>query len=317
MMEFQITKEYLGFATHLVYLAPLFKEVLDSDTYASGEGSTVARVIDGTLHGHAYERTGMAGVANIGTDRNWCGSPFDCANWYAFGRLAWDHTVSSAAIADEWIRMTFTNDPAFVAPVQAMMLASREAAVDYMTPLGLHHQMARGHHYGPGPWVTGGRPDWTSLYYHRADSAGIGFDRSESGSNAVGQYFPPIAHRFGSLTTVPEQLLLWFFHVPWDYPMASGRSLWDELLVRYDRGVKTVRSMQRTWDGLQGFVDAARFEQVRAFLAIQEKEARWWRDASVLYWQTFSRRPAPDEYEQPLHTLEEYQRMSHPYAPGN
>ena len=205
MMEFQITQEYLGFATHLVYLAPLFEETLRADTWAKGEGSTVARVIDGSLHGH--ERTGIAGVANIGTDRNWCGSVFACANWYAFGRLAWDHELTSGAIADEWIRRTFGNDPALVAPVKEMMLGSREAAVDYMTPLGLHHQMAEGHHYGPGPWVSQARrADWTSVYYHRADANGIGFDRTAAGSNAVGQYFPPVAEVFGSRDKVPEKV---------------------------------------------------------------------------------------------------------------
>ena len=197
MMEFQITQEYLGFATHLVYLAPLFEETLRADTHAKGEGSTVARVIDGSLHGHAL--TGIAGVANIGTDRNWCGSVFACANWYAFGRLAWDHALTSDAIADEWIRRTFGNDPALVAPVKEMMLGSREAAVDYMTPLGLHHQMAEGHHYGPGPWVSQARrADWTSVYYHRADANGIGFDRTATGSNAASQYFPPVAEVFGN-----------------------------------------------------------------------------------------------------------------------
>ena len=316
MMEFQITKEYLGQATHLVYLAPLFKEALDADTYAKGPGSTVAEVIDGTLHG--YERTGIAGVTNIGTDRNWSGSHFNQANWYAFGRLAWDHTLSSEAIADNWIRMTFTNDPAFVEPVKAMMMASWEACVNYMTPLGLHHVMGRGHHYGPGPWVRGGRrADWTSVYYHRADSAGVGFDRTATGSNAVGQYFPPLNEEFGDLKKVPEKFLLWFHHVPWGYEMPSGRTLWDELGNRYQTGVDTVRAMQETWASLEGSIDEERYEEVRAFLAIQEKEARWWRDSSLLYFQTFSNQPHPEGVEPPLHTLEYYMQLSFPNAPGN
>jgi alpha-glucuronidase len=315
MVEFQITQEYLGFATHLAFLAPLYEEVLDSDTYAKGEGSLVADVIDGSLHG--YERTGMAGVANTGTDRNWCGSVMACANWYAFGRLAWDPGLDSATIAEEWIRMTFTNDEAFVAPVKGMMLLSREAVVDYMTPLGLHHLMARGHHYGPGPWVRGGpRADWTSVYYHRADEDGVGFDRTKTGSDAVSQYFPPLRERYGSLETVPEKLLLWFHHVPWDHRMASGRTLWEELLQRYQRGVGRVRAMRKTWRSLEGLIDAERYEQVRAFLAIQEKEARWWRDASVLYFQMFSGRPIPEGYERPERSLEEYEAITHPYAPG-
>ncbi len=316
MMELQITQEYLGFATHLVYLAPLFEEALRADTHARGDGSTVATVIDGTLHG--YRQTGMAGVANVGTDRNWCGSVFACANWYAFGRLAWDHALTSERIADEWIRMTLGNDPALVRPVREMMLASREAAVDYMTPLGLHHQMARGHHYGPGPWVSGGpRADWTSLYYHRADANGIGFDRTASGSNAVGQYFPPVADVFGRLDEVPEKYLLWFHHVSWDHRVASGRTLWEELVRHYYGGVESVRRMQATWKSLEGRVDAERYEQVRAFLAIQEKEARWWRDACVLYFQTFSGKPIPDGYERPAHDLGYYVAITSRYVPGN
>ena len=316
MMEFQITQEYLGFATHLVYLAPLFEETLRADTWAKGEGSTVARVVDGSLHG--YAQTGIAGVANIGTDRNWCGSVFACANWYAFGRLAWDHGLTSDAIADEWVRRTFGNDPALLAPVKGMMLGSREAAVDYMTPLGLHHLMAEGHHYGPGPWVSQARrADWTSVYYHRADANGIGFDRTADGSNAVGQYFPPVARAFGSLNTVPEPYLLWFHHVGWDHRMASGRTLWDELVAHYYAGVEAVRRMQATWRSLEGRVDAERYDEVRAFLAIQEKEARWWRDACVLYFQTFSGRPIPAGYERPEHDLAWYEAIHRTYVPGN
>jgi alpha-glucuronidase len=315
MMELQITQEYLGFATHLVYLAPLFEEALRSDTHAQGPGSTVAKVIDGSLHGHAH--TGMAGVSNLGTDRNWCGSVFACANWYAFGRLAWEPSLGSGAIADEWIRQTFTDDRAFVAPVTEMMLGSRQAAVDYMTPLGLHHLMARGHHYGPGPWVSGGpRADWTSLYYHRADTAGIGFDRTARGSNAVSQYFPPVAESFGNPAKVPDDYLLWFHRVPWDHRMASGRTLWEELLHRYQGGVDGVRRMQATWGSLAERIDAERHEQVRAFLEIQEQEARWWRDASVLYFQTFSQRSLPPGYEPPAHDLDYYMSINKRYVPG-
>jgi alpha-glucuronidase len=302
-------------ATHLAFLAPLWEEVLRSDTFAKGPGSPVSRVVDGTLHG--YPRTGMAGAANTGTDRNRFGSVMACANWYAFGRLAWDPELDSATIATEWLRMTFTDDPAFVEPVTRMMIASREAAVDYRTPLGLHHLMARGHHYGPGPWVSGGpRADWTSVYYHRADEDGIGFDRTKTGSNAVGQYFPPLPEEWGQLETVPEEYLLWFHRVPWDHRMASGRTLWEELLHRYQRGVDTVREMQETWRSVQGLIDEERWEQVRAFLAIQEKEARWWRDASVLYFQTFSGQPLPEGYEEPEHTLEHYRAVEKLFVPG-
>jgi alpha-glucuronidase len=315
MLEVQITKEYLGFATHLVYLAPLFEETLRSDTHARGRDSTVAKVIDGSLF--RYTHTGMAGVSNIGSDRNWTGSHFDQANWYAFGRLAWDPMLASPDIAQEWVRMTFSNDPAFVTPVVAMMMGSREAAVDYMTPLGLHHQMARNSHYGPGPWVSGGpRADWTSVYFNRADAQGIGFDRTATGSNAVAQYAPQAGAEFADLKRVPEKLLLWFHHVPWDYKMPSGHTLWEELVIHYTRGAQTVSNMRHTWSGLAGKVDSERYEQVSAFLAIQEKEAKWWRDASIAYFQTFSHRPLPAGYDPPEHDLQYYESLCFPYAPG-
>ncbi len=315
MMEFQITKEYLGQGTHLVYLAPMYKEVLDTDTYANGAGSQVRKVVDGSLHG--YPQTGIAGVSNIGTDRNWCGSIFDCANWYAYGRLAWNPELSSEEIAKQWIRMTFNNDAQFVDQTLQMMMASWEACINYMTPLGLHHLMGRSHHYGPGPWVQGGpRADWTSVYYHRADSIGVGFDRSPTGSDATSQYFSPLDEMYGSLDRVPEKYLLWFHHVPWDYKMPSGRILWDELAHRYQAGVDTVREMQAIWASLEDDVDVERFQQVAAFLAIQEKDARWWRDSSLLYFQTFSNRPIPAEIEQPTQSLEYFKSLRFPYAPG-
>lgn len=316
MMELQISKEYLGFATHLVYLGPLYEEVLRSDTHARGAGSTVARVIDGSLDGHAL--TGIAGVANTGTDRNWSGSHFDQANWYAFGRLAWNPHQSARDIAKDWAAMTFSPDPAVVQSIVGMMMASREAAVDYMTPLGLHHLMARGHHYGPGPWVAGGpRVDWTSVYYHRADHDGIGFDRTAHGSNAVAQYAPAVANVYGDLEQVPESLLLWFHHVPWDHRMHSGRSLWDELVGRYSRGVRQVQAMQDSWDGLKGGVDAPRHQQVAAFLRIQHNEAQWWRDASVAYFQSLSGRPLPAGEVPPPQPLAYYQSLQFPFAPGD
>jgi alpha-glucuronidase len=316
MMEFQITKEYLGFATHLVYLAPLFEETLRADTFVQGRGSLVQRVIDGSLHG--YSQTGIAGVANTGSDRNWCGAVFACANWHAFGRLAWNPSLDSASLAQEWLRMTFTNDAAFVEPVKTMMLGSRQAAVDYMTPLGLHHQMARGHHYGPGPWVSGGpRADWTSVYYHRAGASGIGFDRTAAGSNAVAQYAAPLREVYGAVGRVPEEYLLWFHHVPWTHRMASGKTLWDELTSRYCRGVESVRQMQATWQRAAGRIDSERYDETRAFLAIQEKEARWWRDASVLYFQTFSKRPITDGCGPPAGSLEQYMSIDLRYVPGN
>lgn len=316
MMELQITKEYLGFATHLVYLGTLYEEVLQADTHARGEGSTVARVIDGSLEGHAL--TGIAGVANIGVDRTWSGSHFDQANWYAFGRLAWNPQQSARAIAEDWAALTFSPDPQVTGPIVRMMMDSREAAVDYMTPLGLHHLMARGHHYGPGPWVDGGpRADWTSVYYHRADSQGIGFDRSASGSNAVGQYAPRVAEIYGDSARVPESLLLWFHHVPWDRRMRSGRTLWDELVGRYSRGVRQVRSMQDTWAALRDRIDPQRHRHVAAFLQIQHDEAQWWRDASVAYFQSLSGRPLPAGERPPPQPLSYYQALQFPFAPGD
>jgi len=313
MMELQITKEYLGQDTHLVYLAPLFKEVLDADTWAKGKGSTVGKDIDGSLHGH--RRTGIAGVSNVGSDTSWTGSQFNQANWYAFGRLAWNHDLSAAAIADEWIRMTFTNDDRAVATIRSMMLTSREAVVNYMTPLGLAHIMATGHHYGPGPWADGGRADWTPSYYHRADSLGLGFDRTSTGSNAVAQYAPPVRDRYARRATVPDSVLLWFHHVRWTDRLGSGRTLWDELVHRYSAGVDSARAMRRAWDGVRASIDTARFSEVASFLDIQAREAKWWRDASLLYFQTFSRMPIPARYEQPAHPLEYYKALRCPADP--
>ncbi len=307
MMEVQITKEYLGFATHLVYLGPLYEEVLQSDTRAHGERSTVAQSL-----------TGIAGVANIGTDRTWSGSHFDQANWYAFGRLAWNPQQSSRDIAADWAAMTFSPAPEVVHPIVGMMMTSREAAVNYMTPLGLHHLMARGHHYGPGPWVEGGpRADWTSVYYHRADRDGIGFDRTARGSNAVAQYAAEVAARYGDVAQVPEPLLLWFHHVPWEHRMTSGRPLWDELVGRYSQGVRQVQDMQSIWATLRSGVDAQRHEQVAAFLRIQRREAQWWRDASVAYFQSVSGRPLPTGEAAPPHPLPWYQALQFPSAPGD
>jgi alpha-glucuronidase len=307
MPEMQITQEYLGFSIHLVYLAPLFEECLKSDTWSKGEGSLVAKVIDGTLHD--YPVTAMAGVANTGNSRNWTSHPFAQSNWYAFGRLAWDPYLGSETIADEWIRMTFSNDDAFVDRTKKMMMSSREFAVNYMTPLGLHHIMYASIHYGPAPWVNRGRQDWTSVYYHRADSAGIGFNRTSSGSNAVGQYFPEVRKMFDDISTCPENLLLWFHHVPWTYQMSSGRTLWDELCYRYNSGVDSVRWMQAEWEKSAAVIDNERFELVRALLAEQEANARMWRDACLLYFQTFSRLPVPDQYEKPENTLDYYMKV--------
>ena len=315
MMEFQITQEYLGQATSLVFLATLFKECLDSDTYAKGQGSTVAKVIDGSLDNHVLN--GIAGVANIGNDRNWTGHIFGQANWFAFGRLAWNHELTSEEIANEWIKMTFSNDPNFVNKVKKMMLSSREIMVNYMTPLGLHHIMGWDHHYGPAPWIKDKhRADWTSVYYHKADSNGIGFDRTKTGSDAVEQYFPEVAEIFSSIDMCPEEFLLWFHHVNWNFKFKSGRTLWEELCFRYYQGAESVGEMIKTWESLKDKIDEERFEQVRMLLNIQKKEAVWWRNACVLYFQTFSKKPIPNGLELPDQTLEYYQSLKFPYAPG-
>ncbi len=303
MLEFQITKEYLGFATHLAYLGPLFAETLAADT--SGAGTTVAGQV-----------AGIAGVANIGRDRDWSGSTFNQANWYAFGRMAWDPGLGADAVAREWAAMTFS--PALVRPVVAMMMGSREAVVDYTGPLGLAHLMATGHHYGPGPWIADlKRPEWNPVYYHRADGDGIGFDRTASGSNAVAHYAPEVARRFADPATTPERDLLWFHHVPWTRPMASGRTLWAEMVRHYDAGVGHVAGMRRDWDALRPQVDAERWDKTATYLAVQEREARWWRDASLSYWMSLNRLPLPAGSPAPAHDLGWYKAQAFPHAPGN
>ncbi|WP_394662850.1 alpha-glucuronidase family glycosyl hydrolase [uncultured Sphingomonas sp.] len=314
MIEFQITKEYLGFATHLAYLGPLFAETLDAKT-GWKPGETVADVVDGTAEHHAL--TGMAGVANIGRDRDWSGSTFNQANWYAFGRLAWDPDLSAQSIARDWAEQTFGTDRQVVDTVTAMMMGSREAVVDYTGALGLAHLMATGHHYGPGPWVSElARPEWNPVYYHRADANGIGFDRTATGSDAVGQYAGPVAKAFAKPATTPESMLLWFHHLPWGYRMKDGRTLWEDLVAHYDRGVAYVAGMQRQWDGLRDKIDAERWQKAATYLAIQEREARWWRDASLAYWMSVNHRPLPDGVRPPEHDLAWYKARQFPDAPG-
>lgn len=315
VIEFQITQEYLGFSTHLVFLPKLFEEILDIDTYQKGTGSTIAKIIDGSLYGNKL--TTMAGVANIGTDLNWTGHPFAQANWYGFGRLAWDPNLSSGQIADEWIRATYTNDKAFVDPIKKMMLTSREAVVNYMNPLGLHHIFDTGHHYGPGPWIDDlGRPDWNPVYYHNSDKNGIGFDRTTSGSNALEQYAPFLEKAYSNTNTIPEEYLLWFHHLPWDYKLKNGEILWDGIALKYQEGVDQVDDMIKTWEAAKPFLNEEQFNEVHMLLQIQLKEAKWWRDACLLYFQTFSNLPLPKGVEKPAHSLEYYQSLKFPFAPG-
>jgi len=291
MLELQITQEYLGHSNHLVYLAPMWKEYFQFDLFSKGTGSTLAGVVDGSVRNS--HMTGIAGVANTGNDRNWCGHFFAQANWYAFGRLAWDHSISADQIADEWIRMSLSNDSRTVTTVSSIMMGSWEACINYMTPLGLHHIMEVDVHYGPGPQHDKGREDWRSTYYHRADTIGLGFDRSSNGSNAVGQYLPPLRAIFDNLETCPEPYLLWFHHVRWDYQMRSGRTLWEELCQKYFSGTDYVRRMNEQWLSLDGTVDPQVFSSVRAKLKQQLIDAAVWRDTCLDYFQKFSKRPIP------------------------
>jgi alpha-glucuronidase len=320
MPELQVTQEYLGQSVHLVFLATMWEECLKSDTYQEGNGSTVARCTDGSIY--PQKLTAIAGVSNIGLDKNWCGHLFAQANWYAFGRLAWNNKLTSEKIADEWIKLTFSqfssgnnsradfsNDWSanFLNPVKKMMLDSREAAVNYMMPLGLHHIFAGDHHYGPGPWYApkGLRSDWTPPYYHKADTIGIGFDRTQTGSNAINQYHEPLNSQFSDLKTCPEIYLLWFHHLPWDYKLQNGRILWDEICYRYDAGVQQVRQFQKVWDKVQPYVDQEQFAHVQRKLRSQSINAQVWKDACLLYFQQFSRKPVPYDIDRPVNNLDE------------
>lgn len=292
--EFQITMEYLGQASSLVFLAPLWEECLRSDTYRDGPGSTVAALTA------ASPVSAIAGVANVGQSPDWCGNLFNQANWYAFGRLAWDPSLSSEQIAEEWLRITFPKPwlisgkrftRAFIEPMKQVMLTSREACVDYMMPLGLHHLFAWEHHFGPDPGcsIPGARADWLPSYYHQAGPDGIGFDRTrETGSGAVNQYNPPLSSCYNSLEDCPEELLLWFHHVPWDYRMKSGLTLWEALQRHYDQGVAQVHHYREVWSGMWPYVSPRRYTRVRALLEKNEQDAAHWRDVCVEYFRTFA-----------------------------
>ena len=296
MVEFQLTQEYLGAANHLVYLAPMWQEFFSF-------------VKPGSLKA-------MAGVANIGNDTNWCGHHFAQANWYAFGRTAWNPALTSEQIADEWLRQTFSSDERMLDPVKQIMLDSREAAVSYMMPLGIHHIFSGVHHYGPEPWYSpkGLRADWTPPYYHRADSIGMGFDRTLKGSANVRQYPDELCRLYNDINTCPETLLTWFHHVPWDHQMKSGRTFWDELCHKYNDGVHEARHFLAVWDAMQPYVDQQRFSEVQRKLRIQARDSEWWRDACLLYFQTFSHRPIPQDVEHPVHNLDEMMKFVIPIS---
>jgi len=216
------------------------------------------------------------------------------------------------------LRMTLSNEEKFIATTKNMMLASRETMVNYMNPLGLHHIMGTGHHYGPAPWINDqSRPEWNPVYYHKADSTGIGFDRTATGSNAIAQYFPAAQKQWNEVGSCAEIYLLWFHHVPWGYTMKSGRTLWDELCYKYYKGAADVKKMQQDWDAMESFIDKERFKQVSQLLSIQHEEAVWWRNACLLYFKTFSKMPIPAQYAQPDKTLDYYKGLHFPFAPGN
>lgn len=294
MVEFQVTQEYLGHSNHLAYLAPMWKE------FYSYYGPS--------------DMKAAAGVTNIGDDTNWCGNNLAQSNWYAFGRLAWNPALSSEEIAREWLAQTFTADSRFVRPMTEVMMQSREAVVDYMMPLGLHHIFAWGHHYGPEPWceIEGARPDWLPTYYHRADKEGLGFDRTTDGSDAVSQYPDSLAAVFNSIDSCPDEFLLWFHHVPWKHEMKSGRTMWDELCLHYQRGVDAARGFRDTWKDMSPYVDAERHAAVAHRFDIQASDAVWWKDACLEYFRTFSHMKYPAGVEKPHFSLKKLKKVKLP-----
>ena len=273
--ELQITQEYLGQSKHLVYLAPMWKEFF---RFVSPD-----------------KLKGIAGVSNIGDNANWCGHPFSQANWYAFGRLAWNPSISSEEIAHEWLIQTYEcKDERFTKPVEMMMLTSREACVNYMMPLGLHHIFKFDHHYGPEPdgFKAEYPLEWCPVYYHKADAKGIGFDRSSDGTDAVGQYPEPYRSLYDNLATCPEEYLLWFHHVPWNYRMKSGSTLWEELCMRYNMGVSMVETYRDYWhtstkEYMKDHI--TEWEMTDSLLNVQLASAKEWRDVCLKYFQTFSK----------------------------
>lgn len=277
MAELQITQEYLGQSRHLVYLAPMWREFFG---FVAPE-----------------KLVGIAGVANIGLDTNWCGHHFSQANWYAFGRLAWDPTITSEDIAKEWLELTFAvkdQEPMSASLCEeellSVMLRSREACVDYMMPIGLHHIFAFDEHYGPEP--DGFNPhvplEWCPVYYHRADSSGIGFDRTHAGSDATSQYREPYCSIYDDINTCPERYLLWFHHVPWDYRLKSGRTVLEEMTFRYNRGVSEVEDFLRVWQEVKPQIDDQRWQEVQDRLDHQLENAQLWRKTCLDYFGSFS-----------------------------
>jgi alpha-glucuronidase len=289
--EIQASQEYLGQAKHLVFLGTMWQEFLGSDTFAKGSGSTVAKVLSGKIYPGRV--TGMVSVTNPGSDANWCGHHFSQSNWYAFGRLAWNPELPAEKIADEWTRMTFTNEDKAAGVIGAMMMSSRETYLKYTMPLGLHH-MIGGDHYAPQPENNrASEADWTATYYHQASVEGIGFERTKRGDHYVEQYFPPVCDMFDDLASCPEKFLLFFHRCAWDYKMKSGKTLWDEMCGKYQDGAREAAEMQKTWQSLAGKIDARRHKEVADRLAIQVADAAKWRDHILQYFAGFSKRAIP------------------------
>jgi len=276
MAEFQITQEYTGQSKHLVYLGTMWKEFFH---YVCPQ-----------------KLLGIAGVSNVGSDENWCGHDFSQANWYAFGRLAWNPNLTAEQIASEWIGLTFNNNPRFVDPVRNIMMRSREDCVDYMMPLGLHHIFKFDHHYGPEPdgFKAEYPIEWCPVYYHKADSLGIGFNRTNQGSGAVNQYREPYKSLYNDINTCPDRYLLWFHHVAWNYVMSNGLTLWDNIQQHYNQGVSAVEAYLPVWQGLKaletadGDNDGARWNRVAGLLKVQADNAREWRDVCLNYFGQFA-----------------------------
>ena len=286
MAELQITQEYLGHSTHLVYLAPMWKEFFQNVGIGASDG--------------VKNLVGIAGVSNIGLDRNWCGHHFAQANWYAFGRLAWNPQLTSREIAEEWIKQTLTIDPAegncsmVNHQLISMMLRSREACVDYMMPIGLHHIFKFDHHYGPEPdgFIARYPIEWCPVYYHKADSLGIGFDRTmATGSGATGQYREPFRSLYEDVNTCPENLLLWFHRVPWTRRLSSGRTVMEEMEFRYQRGVNEVEDFIRIWQEAKPCIDQQRWNEVNAKLQEQLLNAKEWQRVCTTYFRSFTQKP--------------------------
>lgn len=300
MVEFQITQEYTGGSIQTCFLAPMWREFFDTLNMVEDRQPIV----------------GVAGVANIGDSENWTANDLAMANWYAFGRLANDSEASSKDIAEDFLSENFSKDPRFVRPMTQLLLKSREAVVDYMMPLGLHHIFAGGHHYGPEPWCNpkGWREDWLPRFYHRADTIGIGFNRTDhdepclagsAGSNNVAQYPEPLRTLYNNIGTCPENLLLWFHHVKWDHTMSNGLSLWDNLCYSYDRGVRQAHDFVTTWMAVKPYVKEDIYQRQLTRFQRQAKDAQWWRDACLLYFQTFANRPLPPDCPAPVHKLDD------------